>query len=349
MPKIKLGKKIINSEKNDFYLIAEIGHNHMGNMKIAKEMIIKAKECGADAVKLQKRDNKTLYIKSFYNEPYNHKNSYGKTYGLHRDKLEFNKKQYRELIKLSNKIGIDFFATPFDYNSLIFLEDLNMPFYKIASADLKNLPFQEKIAKTKKPIILSTGGGDLKDVKLAVRNILKHNKKLSILQCTASYPANWSDMNLKVIETYKKNFPNHVIGLSDHEAGIEASTISFMLGARIFEKHFTLNRANKGTDHAFSLEPEGLRKIKRNLERIPILLGSKIKKRLNSEKKPLFKMEKSIVASKDLKKNQIVKKENILFKSPGGGIAPSELNKILGKRLNKNLKKDELILKKNIR
>lgn len=348
MPEIKIGNKIINSKKNNFYLIAEIGHNHMGNLTIAKEMIIEAKRCGADAVKLQKRDNKFLYTKYFYDQPYIHKNSYGKTYGTHRDKLEFNKKQYRELIKLSKNVGIDFFATPFDYKSLNFLEDLNIPFYKIASADLKNFPLQEQIAKTKKPIILSTGGGNINDVKLAVKNIIKHNKKLAILQCTASYPANWSDMNLRVIETYKKEFPNHVIGLSDHEAGIQASTISFMLGARIFEKHFTLNRANKGTDHSFSLEPEGLRKISRNLKRIPILLGSKFKRRLPKEKEPLYKMEKSIVASRNIKKGHKINMQDLNFKSPGNGLSPSKLNIILGKKAKKDLLKESLILLKDI-
>lgn len=349
MPFFKINNKIIDSKKNNFYLIAEIGHNHMGSLKLAKEMFRQAKLSGADAVKLQKRDNKNLYTKSFYNEPYNHKNSYGKTYGTHREKLEFNLKQYKELVKYAKKIKIDFFATPFDSKSVKFLEKINMKCYKIASADILNTPLQKEIAKTKKPIILSTGGANLEDVKRAVKNIKKYNKNLCILQCTASYPANWSDMNLRVVETYKKTFKQNVIGLSDHEAGIEAATIAYLMGARVFEKHFTLNRASKGTDHSFSLEPEGLRKVKRNLERIPLLLGSRIKKKLNSEKGPLYKMEKSIVAGSKIVKGEKITLKKIALKSPGGGIPPYKINKVIGKKSLKNLNIDDLILEKNLR
>jgi len=343
MAKFKIKKKIIDSNKNNFYLIAEIGHNHMGDINLAKKMIGEAKIAGASAVKLQKRDNKSLYVTSFYNEPYNHKNSFGKTYGAHREALEFNFQQYKTLFDYAKSINIDFFATAFDLPSLEFLEKLDLPLYKIASADILNLPFQIEIAKTKKPIILSTGGATLKDVEIAVENITKYNKNLSILQCTASYPADWKDMNLRVIETYKKKFKNYVIGLSDHEAGIQAASIAFMLGARIFEKHFTLNRAAKGTDHSFSLETEGLRKIDRNLSRIPILLGSPIKKRLRVEEAPLYKMEKSIVASKIIRKGQKLKFEDLAFKSPGNGLSPNLYKKIIGKIARKKFSKEELI------
>jgi sialic acid synthase len=349
MAKFKIKKKIIDSNKNNFYLIAEIGHNHMGDLNLAMKMFREAKNAGASAVKLQKRDNKSLYIKSFYNEPYNHKNSYGKTYGMHREALEFNYKQYRTLFDFAKSIKIDFFATPFDLPSLEILEKLDLPLYKIASADILNIPLQIEIAKTKKPIILSTGGATLKDVEMAVENITKYNTNLSILQCTASYPADWKDMNLRVIETYKKKFKNHVIGLSDHEAGIQAASIAFMLGARIFEKHFTLNRAAKGTDHSFSLEAEGLRKINRNLHRIPLLLGSSIKKRLKAEEAPLYKMEKSIVASKIIKKGHKLKFDDLDFKCPGNGLSPNLYKKLIGKIAKKNFSKEEPIHLKNIK
>ena len=349
MPVFKIGKKKISDKKSVFYLIAEIGHNHMGSLQLAKKMFLQAKLCGADAVKLQKRDNKNLYTKKFYNEPYDNKNSYGKSYGKHREKLEFNFKQYKELSKYAKKIKIDFFATPFDIQSVRFLEKVKMKCYKIASADILNTPLQIAIAKTKKPIILSTGGANLNDVKRAISNISKFNKNLCVLQCTASYPANWSDMNLRVIETYKKTFKKNVVGLSDHEAGIEAATIAYLLGARIFEKHFTLNRASKGTDHSFSLEPEGLRKVKRNLERVPLLLGSNIKKKLNSEIVPLYKMEKSIVAKKVILKNEKITLNKITYKSPGGGLPPYKIEKIVGKKSLKDLNIDDLILNKNVK
>ena len=251
---------------SNIYTIAEIGNNHQGDVKHALKLIKAAKECGADAVKTQKRDNKTLYTKSFFNEKYDNPNSFGLTYGEHREKLELKKNDYKELKEYASELKIDFFATPFDLPSLEFLEEFNFPAYKIASADITNTILQTEIAKTKKEVFLSTGGGTLEDVKRAKNNIFEHNKRLSILQCTASYPANIEDMNLKVIETYSKHFPGIRLGLSDHENGIDAGPIAYMLGARVFEKHFTLNRANKGTDNAFSLEPQGLAKFIRNLK-----------------------------------------------------------------------------------
>ena len=282
--------------KKKVYIIAEIGHNHQGNLETAFELFKQAKLAGADAVKLQKRDNKSLYTKSFFNEKYDHENSYGKTYGEHREYLEFGISEYKELINYAKEIEIDFFSTPFDFNSIEFLEKLEMPAYKIASADLTNTPLQKKIAETKKQIFMSTGGGNLDDVRRAKDNIFAINQNLAILHCTASYPAKVEEMNLSVLNSYAKEFPKIKLGLSDHENGIDAGPIAYMLGARVFEKHFTLDRAKKGTDHSFSLEPQGLTKFVRNIHRIDKMLGSPQKRLLDSEKKPLFKMKKSIVA-----------------------------------------------------
>jgi N-acetylneuraminate synthase/sialic acid synthase len=326
------------------YIIAEIGHNHQGSLEIAFEMFNQAKLAGADAVKLQKRDNKNLYTKSFFNEKYDHENSYGKTYGEHREFLEFDAIQYKELIEYAKEIEIDFFATPFDFTSVEFLEKLNMPAYKIASADLTNTPLQKEIAKTNKQIFLSTGGGSLEDVKRAKENIFSINKNLAILHCTASYPAKVEEMNLSVLSTYSKEFPNITLGLSDHENGIDAGPIAYMLGARVFEKHFTLDRAKKGTDHSFSLEPQGLTKFVRNIHRIKKMLGSSRKQLLESEKKPLFKMKKSIVANNNLIKDQLIKLSDLNFKSPGGGLEPYEAEKLLGKKLKKDISEDDYIL-----
>ena len=337
----------MSSNTDDFYLIAEIGHNHQGDIKKAFELFKEAKAAGAHAVKLQKRENKKLYTKEFYNQAYDHRNSYGKTYGKHRDALEFGESEYKELKSLAKELKIDFFATPFDIWSVEFLEKIDLPSYKIASADLTNHPLQTEIAKLKK-IFLSTGGGNLDQVKKAKDNINKYHNDLSILHCTAAYPAPIEDMNLNVIKTYKENFKQNTIGLSDHENGIDAAPIAYLLGARVFEKHFTLNRANKGTDHAFSLEPEGLKKLSRNLRRIPLLLGNYEKKLLENEIKPLTKMLKSIVAAKDLKKNDIITIKDLAFKSPGGGLTPDLAHKVVGKKLKKDLSEEDKILEKDL-
>ena len=330
--------------KKKVYIIAEIGHNHQGNLETAFELFRQAKLAGADAVKLQKRDNKSLYTKSFFNEKYDHENSYGKTYGEHREYLEFGISEYKELINYAKEIEIDFFSTPFDFNSVEFLEKLEMPAYKIASADLTNTPLQKKIAETKKQIFMSTGGGNLDDVRRAKDNIFAINQNLAILHCTASYPAKVEEMNLSVLNTYAEEFPIIKLGLSDHENGIDAGPIAYMLGARVFEKHFTLDRAKKGTDHSFSLEPQGLTKFVRNIHRIDKMLGSPQKQLLDSEKKPLFKMKKSIVAKNNLHKDQLLKLSDLDFKSPGGGLEPYEADKLVGKKLKKNISEDEYIL-----
>ena len=334
--------------KKKIFFIAELGHNHMGSLKEACKLIAEAKKCGADAVKLQKRDNKSLYTKEFYNSPYENPNSYGSTYGLHREFLEFGFREYLYLKKYAKKMNIIFFATPFDFNSVKFLKKLNMPLYKIASADLTNIPLQTEIAKTLKPVILSTGGGSFADIDRAVKNILKINKKLVILHCTASYPVKISEMNLLVIETLKKKYKNINIGLSDHENGIDAGVVAYMLGARVFEKHFTLNRSNKGTDHNFSLEPIGLEKFIRNIKRVDILLGQKKKILLQSEIKPLFKMKKSIVVNRTLSKGHKLSYEDLAFKSTGRGLEPFKYKDIIGKKLKKNLQEEELVLLKDL-
>ncbi len=338
----------LHSNPNLVFVIAEIGHNHQGDLKICKEMFRAAKDAGADAVKLQKRNNKSLFTKALYNEPYTSENSYAPTYGEHREKLEFNKEQYLELISYAKEIDIIFFATAFDFESLDFLININMPAYKIASGDLTNTPLQEKIAKTGKPVLLSTGGGNFNDIERAVNNILKYNKNLILFHCTASYPANVEDMNLNVIPELKRIYPNILIGLSDHENGIDAASVAYMLGARVFEKHFTLNRSWKGTDQSFSLEPEGLRKLVRNLNRIPILLGSANKQLLESEKKPLKKMAKSIVATKTLSKNHIITIDDIALKCPSGGLPPYEIENVIGKKLKSEVYEDDFILFENL-
>lgn len=337
--------KTVISDTSPCYVIAELGHNHQGNVQTAKEMIRVAKESGAHAVKLQKRDNKHLFTAALYNAPYDNENSYGPTYGAHREALEFGKAEYQELISYARSLDISLFATPFDFQSADFLAELEVPAYKIASADLNNLPLQKHVAALQKPIFLSTGGGSISDVKRACDTILPINPNLCLLQCTAAYPiSDYKDMNLRVISTFRETFPDLVIGLSDHESGITMAVVAYMLGARVVEKHFTLNRAWRGTDHAFSLSPTGLRSLVRNLEKTQIALGDGVKKRLSSEEKPLFKMSKKLVAAFDLPAGHVLTQNDIAIKSPSDGLPPYELENMLGKKLLRPLKEDENLL-----
>ena len=342
MRKLSIDGTLIDDNTSCF-VIAEIGHNHQGNIEIAKEIIAKAKEIGVNAVKLQKRDNKALFTKAFYNSPYYSENSYGDTYGIHREYLEFGRDEYQELKSYCKEIGITFFASVFDFNSADFLAELDMPAYKIASGDLTNTPLLKHVAEIGKPIIISTGGGTIDDVKRAYDTIMPINQQLCILQCTAAYPVNPEDMHLRVIKTYRDTFQDVVIGLSDHESGISLAIVAYMLGARVVEKHFTLNRAWRGTDHAFSLAPSGMRRLVRNLKRAYVALGEPVKKRLEFEEGPLYKMGKKLVVAHDLPKGHRIKREDIAIKSPGDGMPPYEIDNIIGKTLKKNLLEDENI------
>ncbi len=325
------------------YVIAEIGHNHQGSLDKARELFREAKAAGAHAVKLQKRDNRGLYTRAAYNKPYDNENSFGATYGEHREFLEFGLEEYKALQAYANELGVDFFSTAFDLASADFLEKLDVPAYKIASGDLKSIPLLQHVARFGKPMVVSTGGAHIDDVQRAYDAILPINPQLAILQCTAGYPAAFEELDLQVIATYRERFPKAVIGFSSHDNGIAMPVAAFMLGARIVEKHFTLNRTSKGTDHAFSLEPLGLKKMVRDLERTFKALGDGVKKVYESEKAPIIKMGKSLVVARDLPGGHVITAQDIVMKSPGGGIPPYELESVLGLVTTKALHEDEFL------
>ena len=337
---LTIGKSVINDD-TDAYIIAEIGHNHQGSIDKARDLFLAAKMAGVHAVKLQKRDNKGLYTKAAYNKPYENENSYGATYGEHREFLEFGKKEYVELGKLAKELGLDFFSTAFDFASADFLAELNPPAFKVASGDLKTIPLLKHIAKIGKPVILSTGGGDLNDIRRAVDAIVPINPQLTVLHCTATYPTEPEDMHLRVITTLRDAFPSLVIGLSDHYNGIVMAPVAYVLGARIFEKHFTLNHTWKGTDHAFSLEPVGMHKMVRDLQRTRIALGNPTKVMLSKEAAAITKMGKSLFASRNLPAGHRITAADVAFKSPGGGMPPYEYDQLLGRTLKVAVAEDQ--------
>jgi sialic acid synthase len=330
-------------DSTDCYVIAEIGHNHQGVLEQAFQLFAEAQRAGASAVKLQKRHNRSLYTASLYDKAYDNENSFGRTYGEHREALEFDAHEYRELKAYAEELDITFFSTAFDFHSVEFLENLDMPAYKIASGDLRNTPLLRFIAETQKPIIFSTGGGRLDDVRRAYETIAEINPHVAMLQCTAGYPAEWGELDLRVIETYRSHFPHAVVGFSGHDNGIAMAIAAFVLGARIVEKHFTLNRAMRGTDHRFSLEPQGLRKLVRDLQRTRLALGDGEKTLHVSEIEPITKMSKKIVAASDLAAGHIVRLGDIALKSPGDGLPPYELENVLGRRLVQAISIDDAI------
>jgi len=331
------------SDLSDCFVIAEIGHNHQGDLSTCLDMIEAAATAGVSAVKLQKRSNKDLFTKSGYDAPYSSENSFGPTYGIHREALEFGLEEYRELISRANEKGLIFFATAFDVSSADFLMNLGVPAFKIASGDLKSHYLLSKIAEYGKPMIISTGGANIGDIKTSAEVIRKYNNNFAILQCTAGYPPKFEELNLRVIEELRREFPENVVGYSGHDSGIAMATVAYVLGARIIEKHFTLNRAMKGTDHSFSLEPQGMGKLVRDLKRTRIALGDGIKKKYSSEIEPLKKMGKMIVASHGLTAGSKICLSDIDFKSPNTGISPDRVNDVVGKTVKVDLEAEQAI------
>jgi sialic acid synthase len=341
MPELLVnGRRIADDEPA--YVIAEIGHNHQGEVEKAKALIHAAKECGVDAVKLQKRENRRLFTREFYDSPYDNENSFGATYGEHREALELEKSDWFELSRYSREEGVAFVAAAFDEPSADLVAELDVDAFKFASGDLLNVPFLRYVAAFGKPMFLSTGGGTVEDIDRAVEAILPLNAQLCVLHCTAAYPADIEDLNLSVITALRERYPELVVGLSDHHNGIAMAPVAFMLGARAFEKHFTLNHAWKGTDHAYSLMPDGMRRFVRDLHRVPEALGDRVKRRLPSEERPLVKMGKKLVAARDLSAGHVLAPGDLVAKSPAdGGLAPYEVDRLLGRRLLRPLRFEE--------
>jgi sialic acid synthase SpsE len=272
------------------YVVAEIGGNHGGDLTVARRLIREAAQCGASAVKFQKRNNATLYDPAILAAPYDNENSFGPTYGAHRATLELSRSQLQALHGSAAASGLTCFSTAFDEASASLLHTLQTPAFKIHSGGLTDLALIRYVAAFGKPVLLSTGGGTLDDIDRAV-DVLGDCPH-AILHCTASYPLQPEEANLRVIGTLRQRYPSTVIGFSSHSPGIAFSLIAYAFGARIIEMHFTLNRASKGTDHGFSLEPKGLMTLVEDLGKLHLALGDGIKRYYPSELGPISKMRR---------------------------------------------------------
>ncbi len=347
MAELQLGNRTVGKGHPTF-VIAEIGINHQGDVDIAKELITKAKEAGADAVKFQKRTITRILTKEGLEMPYDNRNSFGKTYGEHKYALELSEEDYKELLAFSNNLDVEFSASGWDEESIDFLDELGVSFFKMASADLTNFPLLEHTAKKGKPMILSTGMADMNIVKAAVDLVGKFNNQIGVLQCTSTYPAQFSEINLNVIHTYQGEFPNTVVGYSGHEHGIAIPIAAVALGARIVERHFTLDRTMKGGDHAASLEPQGFTKMVRDIRHIEDAMGI-FQKEVQESELPVFKkLAKSIVSNMDIPENTPITREMLTTKGPGNGINPMKMNDVIGKTVKTNIAEDMVIKEEDI-
>ena len=292
MRQIQIADRTI-SDSSPAFVIAEIGGNHGGSVETACRMIRAAADAGADAVKFQCRDNETLYSDTLLNAAYENEHSYGKTYGEHREALELSDPALATCVFEAERSKVLCFSTAFDEPSVDRIVKLGMPAIKIASGGLTDKRLLRHAALSGLSIILSTGGGTFREIDDAVELVTCYTHRLAILHCTAAYPVrDFAELNLKCIVAMRERYPEFVIGWSGHDSGIAMSLAAYTLGARIIEKHFTLNRANKGTDHAFSLEPAGLSKLCRDLGRAHAALGDGTKRYLPNEVAPISKMRR---------------------------------------------------------
>lgn len=340
--KIKIKNKQIGNGKPCF-IIAEAGVNHNGSLELAKKLVDEAKKAGADAIKFQTFKAEDLVTKKTEMVAYQRKNVEKKESQFEMlKKLELSEKDFIELKKHCDKKGIIFLSTPHTENAIDFLEPL-VPVYKIGSGDLTNLPFLEKVARKQKPIILSTGMATLNEVREAVNTIKKEgNNKIILLHCTTNYPCSLEEVNLKAMLTLKKEF-NLPVGYSDHTLGILVPIMAVAMGAKVLEKHFTLNKNLPGPDHKASLNPKELKEMVEAIRNVEKALGCGIKKPTNYEEKIKSFVRKSIVAKVNITKGTKITKEMITIKRPGTGIEPKYFNRILGKKAKTNIKKDSLI------
>ncbi|MDH6458378.1 N,N'-diacetyllegionaminate synthase [Fusobacterium sp. PH5-7] len=331
-------------KKNKVFIIAEAGVNHNGSLKLAKKMVEKAVEAKVDAIKFQTFISENVVSKNAKKAEYQVKNTeIRKETQLEMvKKLELSFNDFIELKEYCNIKNIEFLSTPFDLESIEFLKKLGMKIWKVPSGEITNLPYLRKIAEVADEIILSTGMSDLCEISKAVEILKKENKKILILHCNTEYPTPMEDVNLRAMELLKEKF-NVEVGYSDHTLGIEVPIAAVALGARIIEKHFTLDKNMEGPDHKASLEPGELKKMVTGIRNIEEALGKKQKEVTESEKKNKDIARKSIVAKKNIKKGEIFTEENLTVKRPGNGISPMQWDEVIGKISIRNFEEDELI------
>ncbi|HEC1549953.1 TPA: N-acetylneuraminate synthase [Campylobacter upsaliensis] len=325
-------------------IIAEAGVNHNGDINLAKKLIEQAAKAGADVVKFQTFKANSCVSVSAKKAKYQLETTAKEESQLEMiQKLELSYESHFELMKHCKKHGIAFLSTPFDLESVEFLRGLDLPYFKIPSGEITNLPYLKAVAKCKKRVLLSTGMANLGEIEAALTILRKNGtRNITLLHCNTEYPTPFEDVNLNALKTLKEAFKLEV-GYSDHTEGIVVSLGAVALGAVVIEKHFTLDKTMEGPDHRASLEFEELRALCKGIRELEKALGSGIKKASKSEAKNKIIARKSLVAKREIQKGEKFSIENLTTKRPGSGISAMRYEEYLGKRALKTYKKDELI------
>ena len=329
-------------------IIAEAGVNHNGSIELAKKLVEKAKEAGVDYIKFQTFKASKLVTKAAKQAEYQQKNigKEGDSQYQMLKKLELSCEEHEILIDYCHQLGIKFFSTAFDFDSIEYLHSMNLGLWKIPSGEVTNYPFLKRIAVFNEPTILSTGMCNMEDVRAAVDALYKNGlskENLILLHCNTEYPTPFEDVNLKAMDALHKEFGVEV-GYSDHTKGIEVPIAAVALGATVIEKHFTLDRNMEGPDHKASLEPDELKAMVSAIRNIEKAVGGDGTKHIsNSEKKNIVIARKSIVAAFDIKAGELFTEQNLTVKRPGNGISPMRWEEVLGQKAKRNFNENDLI------
>ncbi|MGE7022753.1 N-acetylneuraminate synthase family protein [Solibacillus cecembensis] len=340
---MKIGNYKINSQHPTF-IVAEIGANHNNDLGLIKKTIDAAAECGVNAVKFQTYTSKELLSDYERLITYGDKNQITEPIGEMFDKLSLKREWHEEIFEYANSRGLVAFSTPFSIDGASFLNDLEVPCFKIAASDVNFLKMLEYVGSLNKPVMLSLGKCTIAEADEAITTLEKAGcSELVIMHCVAQYPSPMEDMNLRIIETLKLQYPDKVIGFSDHTTGVTAAIGAVVLGARVIEKHFTLDKKLEGPDHWFSMDPSEMKALVSAIRDIELALGSSRKMVAKSEVKERETSIRSIVLKNNLKCGDKIAESDLKFTRPGWGIAPSDLEKIVGLAVNQDLERHTVL------
>jgi 3-deoxy-D-glycero-D-galacto-nononate 9-phosphate synthase len=337
------------------YIIGEIGQNHNGSVDIAKliielisrpafEQVFGLHLRPMNAIKLQKRDLKNELTRSEMNRVYDNPNSFGKTYGEHREYLELNDEEHYEIFKYVKEKKLDIVETICAPGALSILKLFTPDYLKIASRDMSNFPLISALGETKIPIIVSTGMSDKKDLDAVIEIISKYHSNISILHCVSEYPTHPLNVNLNTIVYLKEHYPHYRIGYSDHTIGISAAVCAVAMGAEIIEKHVTIDRRMKGTDQSGSLGPDGVNRLIRDIRLTELSMGENDIFISDGATSAKLKLERSIASKRNIGKGEIIKEEDLSLLSPGVGVKWADRSLIIGKHTTREINESELIL-----
>ncbi|MEL7336187.1 MAG: N-acetylneuraminate synthase family protein, partial [Planctomycetota bacterium] len=318
---------------------AEIGQNHNGQIGMARRLIDMAADCGCDAVKFQKRDVEWELTRDAYNRPYTTENSFGETYGLHREFLELTEQQHRELRDYALSRGLIYFCTACDPPSVEAMDRIGNPLFKIASRDITNIPLLERIRATGKPVVISTGMASMDEIGDALRVFEGTSTGCLITHCVSQYPTDLENVNLRAMRSIAEQFSCEV-GLSDHTTGIVTCVAAAALGASFIEKHVTLSRAMPGTDHAAALEKNELRQLVQDIRAVELAMGDGTKSFLPLVTAAKNKLSRSLTSKTFIPAGTLLSEEHLILKSPGVGISWKRRDEILGCRVQSDIPKD---------